>query len=132
MTGPLAEAAIAALIVVGGAFVLIGSIALVRLRSLMERLHGPTMATTLGLGGLLVASMLHSLTSGRGASLHELLIALFLFITAPVSAHMIAKAHLHRRALLGELDEATGNIPDPPPPDGQGEWSTHAGHDPPP
>lgn len=51
------EFLIAALIVVGGAFALTGSWGLVRLPTLMERLHGPTKATTLGLGGLLVASV---------------------------------------------------------------------------
>jgi multicomponent K+:H+ antiporter subunit G len=31
----------------------------------------------------------------EGVSLHEVLVTLFLFITAPVSAHLLAKAALH-------------------------------------
>ncbi|MGE3747869.1 MAG: Na+/H+ antiporter subunit G, partial [Sphingomonadaceae bacterium] len=93
----VAEIAISFLIVLGGAFALIGSWGLVRLPSLMTRLHGPTKATTLGVGSCLVASMIYFPASGASWSAHELLITLFLFITAPVSANMIAKAHLHRQ-----------------------------------
>jgi monovalent cation/proton antiporter MnhG/PhaG subunit len=56
-----------------------------------------TKATTLGVGGMIVGSVLYFSTRGDGLSLHELLITLFLFITAPVSAHMLAKAALHLR-----------------------------------
>lgn len=85
-------------LLLGGAFALIGSIGLARLPDLFMRLHGPTKATTLGVGGILIASMLHFSRSGPGLSLHELLIALFLMITAPVSAHLIARAMIHLRA----------------------------------
>lgn len=91
----LAEALVSLLIVLGGAFALVGSWGLVRLPSLMTRLHGPTKATTLGVGGCLVASMIHFPATYGTYSAHELLITLFLFLTAPVSANMIAKAHLH-------------------------------------
>lgn len=79
----------------GGAFALIGSIGLVRLPDLFMRLHGPTKATTLGVGGILIASMLHFSTQGNGLSLHEVLVTLFLFTTAPVSAYLVARAMLH-------------------------------------
>jgi len=85
------------LILIGGAFALIGSWGLVRLPSLMTRLHGPTKATTLGVGSCLIASMIYFPTKGETFSIHELLITLFLFITAPIAANMIAKAHLHRQ-----------------------------------
>lgn len=85
---------IAALIVIGASFVLIGSIGLVRLGDVYSRLHGPTKSTTLGLGGLLIASILYFSRSG-GLSLHEVLVTIFLFLTAPVSAHMMARAGLH-------------------------------------
>ncbi|MFN3943432.1 MAG: Na+/H+ antiporter subunit G [Allosphingosinicella sp.] len=93
----LAEILIAFLIVLGGAFALIGSWGLARLPSLMTRLHGPTKATTLGVGSCLIASMIWFPTHGGTFSAHELLITLFLFITAPVAANMVAKAHLHRQ-----------------------------------
>ena len=84
-------------LVVGGLFALIGSIGLARLPDLFMRLHGPTKATTLGVGGILIASILHFSSGEKGLSLHELLVALFLLITAPVSAHLIARTMLHLR-----------------------------------
>jgi multicomponent K+:H+ antiporter subunit G len=84
------------LLLAGAGFALVGSIAIVRLPDIFTRLHGPTKATTLGVGGVLIASILFF--SSRGSlSVHELLVSIFLFITAPVSAYLIARAALHRR-----------------------------------
>ena len=82
-------------LLVGGAFVLIGSIGLARLPDLFMRLHGPTKATSLGVGGILIASMFHFGSQGNGLSLHEVLVTLFLFTTAPVSAYLVARTMLH-------------------------------------
>ncbi len=84
---------ISALVVAGVAFALVGSFALVRLSDFLQRLHGPTKASTLGVGCVLIASMLYSAATGAG-QLHELLITLFVFLTAPVSAHLLVKAAL--------------------------------------
>jgi multicomponent K+:H+ antiporter subunit G len=81
-------------LLIGAAFALIGSIGLVRLPDFFSRLHGPTKATTLGVGGMLIASSIH-FSVGPGTSLHEVLVTLFLFMTAPVSAHLMCKAALH-------------------------------------
>ncbi len=86
----VAEFVAAFVIVLGAAFALIGSWGLVRLPTLMERLHGPTKATTLGVGGILVGSILVSRLEQGAWSGHELLITLFLFITAPIAANMMA------------------------------------------
>jgi multicomponent K+:H+ antiporter subunit G len=83
------------LILAGAAFTFIGSLGLARLRDFYTRLHGPTKATTLGVGSLLIASALYFSTRGEGISLHEVLVTLFLFITAPASAHLLSKAALH-------------------------------------
>ncbi len=85
------------LILTGAAFTFIGSLGLARLRDFYTRLHGPTKATTLGVGCLLIASALYFSVRDEGISLHEVLVTLFLFITAPVSAHLLAKAALHLR-----------------------------------
>ena len=85
------------LILAGAAFTFIGSLGLARLGDFYTRLHGPTKATTLGVGSLLIASMMHFSSQGNGLSLHEILVTLFLFITAPVSAHLLSKAALHLR-----------------------------------
>ncbi|OZA28084.1 MAG: Na+/H+ antiporter subunit G [Hydrogenophilales bacterium 17-61-9] len=83
------------LILTGAIFTFIGSLGLARLQDFYTRLHGPTKATTLGVGCLLIASALSFSIREEGVSLHEVLVTLFLFITAPVSAHLLAKAALH-------------------------------------
>lgn len=113
---------VAGLILLGAAFLLIGIWGIVRLPSTMERLHGPTMATTLGVGALVLASMLHARLQSGSWSTQELLIALFLFVTAPISANMIAKVHLHRQRIAGSTEPA-GIAGDPPNP-ADGEWAT--------
>jgi multicomponent K+:H+ antiporter subunit G len=93
---PIAEALLSLLVLAGGAFTLIGSLSLVRLEDFYTRLHGPTKATTLGVGSLLVASSVFFSLTDEGLSLHEILVTLFLFITAPISAHLLAKVALHQ------------------------------------
>lgn len=90
----LAEALVSLFLVTGAAFALIGSWGLAKLPDFYTRLHGPSKASTLGVGGMLIASMLYFAASGT-PSLHELLITLFLFISTPVSAHLLVKAALH-------------------------------------
>lgn len=99
------ELLISFFLVVAGTFGLVGSLGLIKLSNPMARLHAPTKATTLGVGGVLIASMLQALFSGGVLSLHELLITLFLFLTAPISAHFIAKMHLHQNVPPGALPE---------------------------
>lgn len=88
------EALVSVFLVLGGAFALIGSWGLAKLPDFYTRLHGPSKASTLGVGGVLVASIIYFAAHGS-PGLHELLITLFLFISAPVSAYMLAKAALH-------------------------------------
>ena len=86
----------AALLVLGGVFALVGAIGLLRFPDFFMRLHAPTKATTLGVGGVLLASMV--LSWGRGETgLQALLVTLFMFITAPVSANLMAQAAMHLR-----------------------------------
>lgn len=91
------ETLISLLLLLGGAFTLIGSVGLVRLPDFFTRLHGPTKATTLGVGSTILASLIYFSVSRATLSLHELLVVLFLFITAPISAYLLAKTALHLR-----------------------------------
>ncbi len=91
------EIIVSALLVVGGAFTLIGAIGMVRFPDFYMRMHAPTKATTLGVGGVLLASVALGWMQGE-FGLSQLLITLFLFVTAPVSANMMAQAAMHLRA----------------------------------
>jgi multicomponent K+:H+ antiporter subunit G len=94
MTLMVIEAAISVMLVVGGLFGLLGSFALIKLRDPMQRLHGPTKATTLGIGTALVASSLDLLFVGAPITWQEILIAVSLLVTAPLATLYMAKAHL--------------------------------------
>lgn len=104
---------LSALLVIGGLFGLLGSFGLLKLRDTMQRLHAPTKATTVGVGAALVVSMLYALTQGR-VSWHELLITLFLLLTAPITGNLLAKAHMHSRMQKQDL----------PPTGATDDWAT--------
>lgn len=102
------EILVAAFLVIGGVFGFVGSYGLIKLDNPMSRLHAPTKATTLGVGGVLIASILFTLLNEGRLSLHELLITLFLLLTAPITANFIAKMHIHRHETpdtLPKVDE---------------------------
>ena len=99
-------------LLVGAGFTLVGSIGLLKFNDSMTRLHAPTKVGTVGVGALLLASVLYSFTFEEG-SYHELLIMGFLFVTAPISANFIAKVNIHRRS-----------CETPPPPPEDDTWST--------
>src|SRR5690606_1728025 len=90
------EAVVAFFVLVGAGFTLVGSIGLVRLKDFYTRLHGPTKATTLGVGGIILGSLIFFTATTGLLSLHEVLITFFLFITAPVSAAVLAEAAMYR------------------------------------
>ncbi|MCO5090246.1 monovalent cation/H(+) antiporter subunit G [Bosea sp. (in: a-proteobacteria)] len=83
-------------LVLGAGLTLIGTIGLVRLGTFYERVHAPTLGTTWGAGGILIASMLlFSLAEAR-PMLHELLITAFVTVTTPVTLMLLARAALYR------------------------------------
>ena len=88
---------VAGLVVAGGGFSLIGSLGLLRMPDFFTRLHGPSKATTIGMGSILLASAIYMSVRGPGLSLHEFMISLFIVVTTPVASHLLAKAARHRR-----------------------------------
>ncbi|MEP1201157.1 monovalent cation/H(+) antiporter subunit G [Tateyamaria sp.] len=113
MTGQIIATYAAALsLLIGSGFIMVGVIGLLKFNDPMTRLHAPTKVGTIGIGMLLLASLLHSYAIG-GSSVHELLIMAFLFVTAPVSANFIAKVNIHQRSC--------STPPEPPEDD---TWST--------
>lgn len=112
------EVAMVILLATGSFFTLVGSFGLVKLSHFFKRLHGPTKATTLGVGCILLASIAHHARLGDGLGLREVLITVFLFITAPVSAHLLAKAALSlRMEERPKLPEKPKDTQSPPRPD---------------
>lgn len=91
------ELLVSACLLIGSAFALVGAIGLYRLPDFFTRLHGPTKASTLGVGSIVLGSMIFFSAQDNGLSTHELLIVLFLFLTAPVSAHVLAKAAMQQK-----------------------------------
>ena len=100
------EILVSIFLLIGAFFMLVGGIGMARLPDLFMRLHAPTKSSTLGLGSFLMASILFSAIYGR-FGFAEVLITLFAFITAPVSANLMAQAalHLRLRSLSGEVPE---------------------------
>lgn len=90
-------ALLVAILLVGGALVaLIGSIGLLRLKSFYERVHAPTMGSSLGVGLVSLASMVcFSALEGR-PSVHEVLIVVFVTLTTPVTFMLLGRAALYR------------------------------------
>ena len=91
-----AEIVAAVLLVCGGALCALGAFGLVRLQDFFQRMHPPTMGTTLGAGCVLLASMLVSSVLAGRPVVHELLIALFVVMTTPVTAMLLVRAAIYR------------------------------------
>lgn len=86
----------AILLVVGGLLTLLGSIGLLRMREFYQRMHPPTMGTTLGAGCVLLASMLVSSALLGRPVIHEILISVFLVLSAPITAMLLMRAAVAR------------------------------------
>src|SRR5689334_21327009 len=96
---PAVAVLVAVLVVAGAAFALIGSIGLLRLSTFYERIHPPTMGTTLGLGLVLLASMLLFSALELRPVVHEIVIAVFVVLTTPVTYMLLVRAARQRDGL---------------------------------
>jgi len=109
--------AVALSLLIGAFFTLVGAIGLLKFDNAMSRLHAPTKVGTIGIGALLLASMIYAWVFDEG-SMHELLIMAFLFVTAPISANFMAKVNIHKRACVVPPDPredetwSTLNVPE--------------------
>ena len=83
-------------VTIGAGLTLIGSIGLLRLPTFYQRLHAPTLGTTLGAGSVLIGSMIFFSALGGRPVLHEILIAVFVTVTTPVSFILLMRATRHR------------------------------------
>lgn len=110
---PLWAALLVSFFLVAGALVtLIGSIGLWRLPDFYARLHAPSLGATLGTGSILVGSMICFSVLQSRPLVHEVLIALFITITTPVTLMLLASASLYRDRAEGD-DSAPRHDPEP-------------------
>ena len=86
----------AALLILGGICTVLGSLGLLRLPTFYARMHGPSMGSTLGLGCVLLASVLLTSTARGGLVIHEVLITVFVVTTAPITAMLLMHAAVKR------------------------------------
>jgi multicomponent Na+:H+ antiporter subunit G len=78
------------LLVVGASFMLLAGLGVLRLPDLFMRLQAATKASTLGVGCLLLGVAVHF--QDLGVTTRAVMVVAFFFLTAPVGAHVIARA----------------------------------------
>jgi multicomponent Na+:H+ antiporter subunit G len=99
------DLSVAAVLLVGLFFMLVGAIGLHRLPDAYIRLHGASICVTLGLTGMLIAAVEQL---GSWAVLSKALMTLvFTFVATPIGSHLLAKAAHHGR--LEQWDETLGD-----------------------
>lgn len=99
------------LLLVGAGLALIGSFGLLRLESFYDRVHAPTLGTTLGAGSILIASMVYFSVLQSRPVVHELLITVFVTVTTPVTLMLLVRAALYRDRLEGQAKTTETNVP---------------------
>lgn len=88
---------VAAVLVLAGALLaFIGSLGLLRMKTFFERVHPPTMGTTLGTAFVLAGSMLYFTALESRLVLHEILIGVFMTLSTPVTYVLLGRAALRR------------------------------------
>lgn len=103
---------VAFLVVAGAAITLIGTIGLIRLKTFYERVHAPTLGTTLGAGCVLVASILCFSVLETRPVLQEILIAVFVTVTTPVTLMLLVRASVQRDGTVERLSRPPEQAPD--------------------
>lgn len=94
---PVWAALMVAIFLVGGAVItLTGAIGLLRFKSFYERIHAPTLGTTFGVGGILIASIIYFSILQTRPILHEILISVFIIVTTPLTLMLLTRAAMHR------------------------------------
>jgi multicomponent Na+:H+ antiporter subunit G len=106
------ELVAAALMVLGGVFVALAGIGLLRFPDVLIRMHASTKAGTLGVGLVVIAVAVHF--DQLGVTTRALMIVFFLLLTAPVAAHLIGRAAYRTGTRLSHhtrIDELAAALP---------------------
>jgi len=86
----------AVLVLAGALLAFLGSLGLLRMKTFFERVHPPTMGTTLGTALVLAGSMLYFTVLESRPVLHEILIGVFMILSTPVTYILLGRAALRR------------------------------------
>jgi multicomponent Na+:H+ antiporter subunit G len=97
------EVIVAILILIGTFFSFLSAIGLVRLPDVYTRSHAASKSTTLGVLCTLFGTFLYFLFSDSYISIRLILGIFFVFLTAPVSAHMICRSAYRSNVKLAEV-----------------------------
>jgi multicomponent K+:H+ antiporter subunit G len=116
-----AAVSIGILVLLGTSITALGSIGLLRFATFYERVHAPTLGTTLGTGLVLAASMVFFTVVEARPVIHEILIAAFITVTTPVTLILLVRATLFRDRFESDnggrppklANEAEGNVSGP-------------------
>ncbi|RIA45557.1 multisubunit potassium/proton antiporter PhaG subunit [Hephaestia caeni] len=102
-----AAIAVGFFVLLGASITLVGALGLLRMGNFYERIHPPTLGTTLGTACILIASMICFSTLHARPMVHEILIAIFVTLTTPITLMLLARAALYRDRI-----EGSENVPD--------------------
>jgi len=93
-------------VMLGASLTLVGSLGLLRLRRFYDRVHAPTLGTTLGIGSVLIASMIYFSVLQQRPVIHEILITVFVTLTTPITLMVLVRAALFRDEAAAIMPEA--------------------------
>lgn len=113
MSDLLTNIVVPALLIVGAGLLLLASVGITRMPDLFTRMQTATKASTLGIGFMLMAAAAHFQT--LPITLRAVAGVTFFFLTAPVAAHLIARAAHFVHVPLWDgtvLDELRGRYDD--------------------
>ena len=93
------DALAAAFVIVGGLAALIGSFGVLRLGTFFQRVHAPTLGATLGTWSVVLASIAQGSFARGQPSVHAVVIALCIAVTAPITTIFLLRAAIFRDRL---------------------------------
>lgn len=108
------EVIVSLLILVGLVFILAAAIGVVRMPDFYCRAHASGMSSTLGVGFLMLAAVVHFTALTGDFAFKLFLMALFIFFTSPIASHMMSRGAYFAGVKQWEgsvIDEMSGYTP---------------------
>lgn len=94
-----ADILVSALLILGASLALIGGIGLLKLNTFYKRIHAPSIVTCGATVVIVLSSILFFSVKGGRFTIHEILIAVFVICTTPVTLMLLGRASLYRDRL---------------------------------